>query len=113
MKTFTIDYQTSDQRVDKFVRKVLNKAPESFIYKLFRIKDVKVAGKPVKRDYVLQVGDEVKIYVTDAQYEQFNGLNKVEAMMFPYPIVYEDEQILMVNKPRGMLVHGEIGRAHV
>ena len=106
MKTFTIDYQTSDQRVDKFVRKVLNKAPESFIYKLFRIKDIKVAGKPVKRDYVLQVGDEVKIYVTDAQYEQFNALNEVEAMMFPYPIVYEDEQILIVNKPSGILVHG-------
>ena len=103
-----IEISTNDQnkRLDKFVKKYLVKAPDSFIYKLFRKKDVKVNKKPKPIDYVTQLGDVVTIYLTKEQEESFIEKKNVETSeKMEFKIIYEDENILVVNKPTNLLVH--------
>lgn len=107
MKEILISKANEGQRADKFVRKFLNDAPLSFIYKLFRKKDVKINGHWITIDYILKVDDQLKIFVTDEQLKSFNNPKPVENIKFDHQIVYEDENILIVNKPRGLLVHGD------
>lgn len=109
MKKITISSKEANQRVDKYVKKFLNEAPLSFIYKLFRKKDVKINGHWVKENYILNEGEELTIYVTDSQIEEFNKPKEIEKVTLNHQIVYEDENILIVNKPRGLLVHGDEG----
>ena len=97
----------ANQRVDKYVKKYLNEAPLSFIYKLFRKKDVKINKHWVKENYILQEGDELSIYINDSQLEEFNKPKELKKANLNHPIVYEDENILIVDKPRGLLVHGD------
>ena len=107
MKNITITNLESNQRIDKYVRKYLNEAPLSFIYRLFRKKDIKVNGHWVKENYIIQENDVVSIYVTDSQLEEFNKPKEALKKDLNYPIIYEDENILIINKPRGVLVHGD------
>ena len=107
MKEIKITEKTYNQRVDKFVRKYLNEAPLSFIYKLFRKKDVKINGHWVKENYILQNGDILRIFVTDEQLSEFNKPKSVEDLKITFKIIYEDENILIVNKPKGLLIHGD------
>lgn len=94
-------------RIEKFVRRYLKEAPLSFIYRLFRKKDIKVNGHWVKKDFVLSEGDEVTIYITDAQLEEFQKEKPVAAKPLEYRIAYEDEYVLIVDKPQGLLVYGD------
>ena len=110
MKEVVIKKEDSDQRIDKFVRKYLNDAPLSFIYKTFRKKDVKINGKWVKENYILQENDVLRIYITDEQIAEFNkpvDVTKVD-IKGNLDIVYEDGNLLILNKPKGILVHGDI-----
>lgn len=107
MKEFIISKNESNQRVDKYVRKLLNDAPLSFIYRVFRKKDVKINKKWVNIEYILQENDVLQIYVTDAQLAEFNQPKPIEKFTFNHPIVYEDDQVLIVEKPSGLLVHGD------
>ena len=61
----------TNQRLDRFVRKYLKNAPLSFIYKLFRKKDVKVNKKPASIDYITKLNDEILIYISDEQLNSF------------------------------------------
>ena len=105
MQKFLISESESGQTLEKYIRKVLKDAPLSFIYKLFRKKDVKVNGHWQKEKYVLSSGEEVLIYITDEQLEEFKKKNKITSInkVSDY-IVYEDDNILILNKPRGLLV---------
>lgn len=107
MKEILINKQNENQRVDKFVRKYLNEAPLSFIYHLFRKKDVKVNGHWVKQDYILTSGEILTLYVSDEQLSSFIKTKEIKKSDLKYPIVYEDDNILIINKPRGLLVHGD------
>ena len=95
------------QKAEKFVKKYLSEAPLGFIYKAFRKKDIKANGHWIPKDHVLQEGDVVRIYVTDAQLEDFKKPRPVEKKPFPYTIAYEDDQVLIVDKPKGLLVYGD------
>ena len=105
----TISFAESNQRIDKYVKKVLNDAPLSFVYKLFRKKDIKVNSKPAKIDYKLESGDVIRIYVSDEQISDFLNPTTIQGKDIPYPIIYEDENILILNKPSNVLVHSDIG----
>lgn len=107
MKEILISKTDQGQRADKFVRKYLSNAPLSFIYKLFRIKDVKINGKRINRDYILKENDVLRIYVSDDQLLEFNKTRVIVKTKLPLSIIYEDDNILIVNKPSGLLVHGD------
>ncbi len=107
MKEFLIGKEASNQRADKFVRKFLSDAPLSFIYKVFRKKDVKVNHHWIPAEYILQEGDVLQIYITEEQLQSFQKSAPITPKPFPYPIIYEDENILIVQKPKGILVHGD------
>ncbi len=105
MISYKIIETESGQTLEKYVRKVLNTAPLSFVYKLFRKKDIKVNGHWEKEKYLLSTGDEVAIYVTDSQLEEFNKKNEYQPNdSIKDWIIYEDKNILLINKPRGVLV---------
>ncbi|MBQ6920343.1 MAG: RluA family pseudouridine synthase [Bacilli bacterium] len=105
MISFIIKKEEEGQTLEKFVKKVLSEAPLSFIYKLFRKKDVKVNGHWQDKKYFISSGEEISIYITDSQLEEFK--RQVESKQvedISSWIIYEDENILLVNKPRGVLV---------
>lgn len=105
MKKFVIKEQESGLTLEKYVKKVLNEAPLSFIYKLFRKKDVKVNGHWQDKKYIISAGEEINIYVTDNQLEEFSKQIKYEnSNKIIKNIVYEDKNVLIINKPRGLLV---------
>lgn len=111
MKEVLITKESSNQRVDKFIRKYLNDAPLSFIYKTFRKKDVKINGKWVKENYILKENDLLRIYISDEQLNEFNKPIDISKINYQneIDIVYEDNNILIVNKPKGILIHGDKG----
>ena len=109
MQKIVISSKDANQRVDKYVKKYLNAAPLSFVYKLFRKKDVKINGHWVKENYIIKEGEELTIYVSDSQLEEFNKPKEIEKVTLNHEIVYEDDNIIIINKPRGLLIHGDEG----
>jgi 23S rRNA pseudouridine955/2504/2580 synthase len=103
MKSFIIKENESNQTLEKFVRKVLSEAPLSFVYKLFRKKDVKINGKRSGMKEKIGTGDIVEIYVSDDKLEEFKKETPVPSERIKDLIVYEDKNILIVDKPKGML----------
>lgn len=107
MKEIVIQKNQEGQTIYKFVRKYFSSAPLSFIEKLFRIRDVKVNKVRVNKTYVVKKDDLVQIYVTDQQLEDFNKPQEITSSKQKPNIIYEDENILVCNKPSGLLVHGD------
>lgn len=107
MKEIFVNQASDGQKIEKFVRKYLSEAPLGFIYKSFRKKDIKINGHWVKKDAIVHAGDAVRIYVTDQQLEDFKKPRPVTAKPFPYPIAYEDDDVLIVDKPKGVLTYGD------
>lgn len=105
MISLIVKKEESGQTLEKYVKKVLNHAPMSFIYKLFRKKDVKVNGHWQDKKYIVSDGEEIKIFVADEQLEEFKSQKDIKASLdISNWVIYEDENILLINKPRGVLV---------
>jgi len=102
-----VDELSANQRIDKLVRRTLNNAPLSFIYKMFRQKDIKVNGKRAKIDYITKLGDKINIYIKDDYLKEFSKPKIVKPVKSHMNIIYEDDNLLIVNKPVGLLVHGD------
>ena len=105
MREFIINNSENGLTLEKYVFKVLKTAPMSFVYKLFRKKDIKVNGHHQDKKYRLVTDDKVAIYITDQQFDEFqkdkelNPNTKIKDW-----IIYEDNNVLFINKPRGLLV---------
>lgn len=110
---YQITEKDANQRIDKFLKRMLNEAPLSFIYKMFRQKDVKVNGKKASIDYILKDGDVVDIYLKEALLEKFHSEAVLRPVKPDFSILYEDENILVIDKPKGLLVHGDEGEKRV
>lgn len=95
-----------NQRLDKFLRKYLENAPLSYIYKAIR-KDVKVNGKRCKEDTMLNLGDQVTLYMKDEDVEKFQRKQRTSRAKRQFKTAYEDENIIAVEKPFGLLTHGD------
>ena len=95
-----------NQRLDRFLKKYFENAPLSMIYKLIR-KDIKINGKRSKNDAMIHVGDEISIYTSDEDFENFTRKKPRAKVKRQFTIAYEDENILVVEKPFGLLTHGD------
>lgn len=107
MKEIVISRENSNQRIDKYIRKYLNEAPLSLIYKTFRKKDIKINGKPVKENYILKEGDVLRVFISDEKINEFNKPKDISKINNSINVFYEDENILIVLKPKGILTHGD------
>ena len=102
MKQLVMNEIDSGQRLDKFLGKYLSEAPKSFIYKMLRKKNIVLNGKKADGSEKLDVGDEIKLFFSQDTLEKFCGKTR-EGAAGNLDVVYEDEQVLFVNKPVGML----------
>ena len=106
MKEFTVGKNDAGQRLDRFAGKVAPLLPDSLLQKYLRRKEIKVNGRPAKGDVRLAEGDLVRLYIPDEFFEvprEENAWRKIAAPRLD--VVYEDENVLLVNKPAGMLCH--------
>ena len=110
MKEFTIGINDAGQRLDRFVSKAVPLLPDSLTQKYIRIKRIKVCGKGSKRDYKLLAGDTVQMYVSDEFFavasvkDSFLRVSDAEL-----DIVYEDDNIILLNKAAGVLCYSAGG----
>ncbi len=104
MKEFIIEKNDSGQRLDKFISKAVPGLPQSLMYKYIRLKRIKLNGKRCEISTRLNVGDVLQMYIND---EFFGTASEHEFLTVPSEIdvVYEDENILLINKKCGMVVH--------
>jgi 23S rRNA pseudouridine955/2504/2580 synthase len=104
MKELTIRGNDAGQRLDKFLQKAVKTLPQALLYKYVRMKRVKVNGKRSEIAYKLIEGDKVQLYINDEFFQ-----NRKENLFLSAPskidIVYEDENILLVDKKSGLVVH--------
>lgn len=96
---FLVSQETAGTRVDKLLADSMDGFTRSGIQHLLSEGNVTCGAKPITKNYKCREGDEIKVFVPDAK-----PLD-VEAQDIPLDIVYEDEYLLVVNKPKGMVVH--------
>lgn len=103
MKTITINKNDANQRVDKFLGKFFKSAmPKSLMYKYIRKKRIKLNGSRCAANDILHEGDVLELYIND---EFFNKDKSFELIDFNLDIVYEDENIILIDKPTSLVVH--------
>lgn len=118
MKEFCIQENDSDQRLDRFLQKTLPELPKSLCYKWIRTKHIKVNRKRCTPDQRLVTGDVVTLFVSDSYFtikteEERSGIPEFMQAPDQLDILYEDAQILMVNKPVGLVVHCDSRRSRI
>lgn len=105
MREFVINRNDSGQRLDKYITKSVPLLPKSLMYKYIRSKRIKVNGKKSDIAYKLLENDVVSMYINDEFFEEvipkYDFLNAGKNIK----IVYEDENILLMDKPTGILSH--------
>lgn len=111
MRTIEITANDAGRRLDRFLRKYLPKASLGSIYKIIR-KDVKVDGKRKGEEYVLSEGETISLYLSDEMINELRGGTVAEhsdgkKARRNFKIIYEDDNILVVDKPYGLLTHGD------
>lgn len=103
MKTLTITPNDAGQRLDKFLQKAFPLLPPAMMYKAIRRKDIKLGGKRCEPGSKLSVGDVLTLYLPD---DALGGRTHAFTAAPPLvDVVYEDEHVLLANKPQGLLVH--------
>ncbi|GAA4298796.1 RluA family pseudouridine synthase [Anaerocolumna aminovalerica] len=103
MKILKVERNEAGQRLDKLLMKQLNKAPKSFIYKMLRKKNITLNGKKAEGSEITQINDEIKFFLSDETIEKFSEQTATTVVEREFDIVYEDSNILVVNKPAGLL----------
>lgn len=106
MVKLVITENQAGQRLDRFLKKYMKKASLSVIYKFIR-KDIKLNGKRAKEDTMLSEGDELTLYISDDKFKELTEPVKKKPVKRQFKIVYEDENLLIVDKPWGLLTHGD------
>lgn len=110
MKQYTITENDAGQRLDKFLKKLLPNASSSLIYKCNRKDKIKVNAKRQDNEYKLAIGDIVKVFLTDSDFEILTKKEapksaEIREKFDTKNIVYEDGDILVINKEPGINVH--------
>ena len=106
MRSITVKKNDAGQRLDKFLAKSVKGLPMSLMYKFIRTKKIKVGGKRTDGKYMLSEGDVIDLYIKeeffDSPENDKGALTHIEPKI---DVVYEDENIILVNKRPGVVVH--------
>ncbi len=102
MKEIKITINEEGQRLDRFLRKYLNKANQSFIYKMIRKKNIKLNDSKAEPEAVLRKDDIVKLFLSDETIDKFREKKTLKETEIHFKVIYEDDNILVVNKPIGL-----------
>lgn len=104
MREFVVNENDAGQRVDKFLSKTVKRLPMPLLYKYLRLKRIKLNGKKCEQSVKLKTGDVLTLYIND---EFFDENKDTEFLCAPsaLDIVYEDENILLIDKKCGLVVH--------
>ncbi|WP_352417992.1 RluA family pseudouridine synthase [Proteiniborus sp.] len=111
MKEILIDKNEHDQRLDRFLKKYMPNASLGFIYKMLRKKNIKLNGSKAQPEDVIKEGDLIQLYFSDETIDKFISKPKEISKGKAINIIYEDNNIVIINKPKGMLSHGT-GKGH-
>lgn len=107
MREIIIEANDAGQRLDRFLKKYLCNASLSAIYKAIR-KDVKVNGRRRKEDFILSGGDVLCLYISDSEIDAWSDKKKrPRKVKKQFTLAYEDDNMIVVCKPYGLLVHGD------
>ena len=102
-----LNYQVSDGqsgiRIDRYLSEMNEELSRSYIQKLLKEQKITVNGSAVKANYKVQEGDEISVAVPDIKEPDILPED------IPLDILYEDDDVLIVNKPKGMVVHPSAG----
>lgn len=109
MKSFTIQKNDAGQRFDKYITKTVPSLPKSLLYKYLRTKRIKLNGKKADISSRLNEGDIVDMYINDEFFEQKNDNYSFLKAGKSLDIIYEDENIMVLNKKVGLLSHPDEG----
>lgn len=113
--TLTVRKNDADKRIDRYLLKALNGMPQSLLYKFLRTKRIKLNGKKAEPNTILSENDVIELYISD-EFFSGSGVKKAEDDRLARPafdlkpeeIVYEDENIVLIDKPQGELVHADM-----
>ena len=108
MRSVTVNENDSGQRLDKFLGKYFKTMPKSLIYKGIRKKRIKINGKKGEINTILRVGDKIDLYINDEFFEVPD--EKTSFLKIDNPdinVVYEDENIILMDKKTGVIVHDD------
>ena len=105
MVEINITPQNQNQRIDKFILKVLPGMSKSFCYKMFRKKNITLNGKKINGHELCNEGDLIQVYFTQETYNHFSSNNTVKTFEDDgaLDVVYEDDQLIVINKAIGIL----------
>lgn len=103
MKEINVTKNMAGQRLDKLLLKILNSAPKSFIYKMLRKKNIVLNDKKAQGLEILKIDDIIKLYLADETIDKFSAHAEIDIVDYELDILYEDVNILIINKPAGML----------
>lgn len=106
MKEFEIKANDANQRVDKFIQKTCHKMPVNLMFRLIRQKKIKVNRKRCEPNQILNEGDKVFMFISEEFFEEkVTDISKAKKLT---NIIYEDDNILVVDKEIGLLVHRDV-----
>lgn len=107
MREFIIQKDDANQRVDKFIMKTMKTMPKSLMYKYIRNKKIKVNRKRCEISQRLQEGDTLQCFIPEEFYETKKELKFLE-ISSQINCLYEDDNIALIYKPSGLLIHSDI-----
>ena len=102
-QTFVVSEEQADVRIDRYLSDTCEELSRSYLQKLLKSGDVLVNEKPVKASYKVEAGDRVDLEVPEAVEPE------IEAEDMDLDILYEDQDVILINKPKGMVVHPAAG----
>lgn len=107
MKTFIINKNDSEKRLDSFLAKSVPLLPKSLMHRLIREKNIKLNGKRTSHNVKLSEGDILELYIKDEFFGADNNSYDFLKSGAELDVIYEDENILLINKPLGLLSHSD------
>ena len=106
MRILKVGKNDAGQRLDKFLTKAVKGLPAALMYKFIRTKKIKVNRKRAEQKDILQEGDEIQLFIKDEFFDSPEKDTGALSSITPkLDIVYEDENIMLLNKRPGVLVH--------